>query len=486
MKQHDLRWLADELGLPVIEETATGLRASPAARAALAGRKSPVAGVADAAAWVMGVTEEAPALREAVEHARRGGRHSTLLAGGTEGRSWRVLATPVTSAGDRILIALAPIPEAGGRERLVDVAAAVSHEVANAVGAIRGWADLALQHGAPNAAGGGAVDMRDALTLIAGAARTAEHAARGMLTLARSGAHEEPAPRLDLSDFATELLHLLTLTAREARVTLESSIAPQLFVQAARAQLFTILFNLVKNAIEACAPGGRVSVRAESDEQLVVLSVADDGEGLDSTTKQRLFEPYYTTKSAGTGLGLSLVREAVRASGAALEVESERGRGTVFRVSLPRIVEPSEGSRVDLKPVAEANASLNARILVVDDDRALREMLATALTLRGADVTSVPSYAEALTLEGPFDIALIDVLLDGSRGDELLAHLRQRGIVSAAMLVTGTVQRPRPVAGGEPDDWVRKPFEIPHLIERIRRTLARQQARRRASGGARG
>ncbi|MEY4511318.1 MAG: hypothetical protein RLZZ450_3440, partial [Pseudomonadota bacterium] len=118
---------------------------------------------------------------------------------------------------------------------------------------------------------------------------------------------------------------------------------------------------------------------------------------------------------------------------------------------------------------------LELRVLVVDDDHALREMLATALSLRGADVISVRSSQEALELHGNFDIALIDMMLDDCRGDELLATLRQRGVVNAAMLVTGTVQKPRLVPGGEPDDWVRKPFEISHLVDRIRRTLERHR-----------
>jgi DNA-binding response OmpR family regulator len=112
-------------------------------------------------------------------------------------------------------------------------------------------------------------------------------------------------------------------------------------------------------------------------------------------------------------------------------------------------------------------------------------MLATALSLRGAEVVSVRSSDEALALAGPFDIALVDMLLDGCRGDELLALLRQRGVVHAAMLVTGTVQKPRLVPGGEPDDWVRKPFEIPHLIERIRRTLERHRMLHAARSTAR-
>jgi CheY-like chemotaxis protein len=181
------------------------------------------------------------------------------------------------------------------------------------------------------------------------------------------------------------------------------------------------------------------------------------------------------------------VQDAVHASGADLEVESEPGRGTVFRVSVPRLTEDvPEVSRIEPVPTSEPGShALSARILIVEDDRALREMVTTALSLRGADVISVRSAEEALALSQPFDIALVDMMLDGCRGDELLALLRQRGVVHAAMLVTGTVQKPRLVPGGEPDDWVRKPFEVAHLVERIRRTLERHRMLHDASGTAR-
>jgi DNA-binding response OmpR family regulator len=118
---------------------------------------------------------------------------------------------------------------------------------------------------------------------------------------------------------------------------------------------------------------------------------------------------------------------------------------------------------------------LSARILVVDDDDALHGMLATALSLRGADVVTAKSSEQACRLEGRFDIALIDMTLEDCRGDELLTTLRRRDTVSAAILVTGTVQKPRLTPGGEPDDWVRKPFEIGMLVERIQHTLDRHR-----------
>ena len=96
------------------------------------------------------------------------------------------------------------------------------------------------------------------------------------------------------------------------------------------------IVNLIENALQAMTGGGtlRVSCRADADD--VVLSVADTGPGLDPVAQARLFEPYFSTKSSGTGLGLAIVRRAVEAHGGRIEVDSVRGRGTTFRLLLPR------------------------------------------------------------------------------------------------------------------------------------------------------
>ncbi|HEX5658943.1 MAG TPA: hybrid sensor histidine kinase/response regulator, partial [Polyangiales bacterium] len=465
-------WLCGELGLPVLEETAAGLVANQAAQQALheAGSESS-GGLAASAAAVMGIDADDEDLLDAVASARRGGHGRAEVSSG--GQLWRVVATPL---GDSARVRLTCAPSARQADQgWSEVAAAVSHEVANAVGAIRGWADLAL-HG-----NDATVNTRDALTLIHGAARSAEQAARGMLRLARSNAGNDEPNTVDLSEFASELMSLLALGARESRVSLQSSIEPGLFVRATRAQLFTMLFNLLKNGVEACQPGGLVSLSASAAGDGVQVLVRDTGAGLDSEAKQRLFDRYFTTKASGTGLGLALVKHAVDATGASIRVESALGQGTEFQLRLPRVHEV-----VRIEPAAQPSAhGLRARVLLVDDDHALREMLATALSLRGAEVISVRSAEEALAQSGPFEIALIDMMLEGCRGDELLARLRKRGIVNAAMLVTGTVQKPRLVPGGEPDDWVRKPFDLAHLAERIRRTLERHRMLLQASPGVR-
>lgn len=384
---------------------------------------------------------------------------------------------------EQLLVARAP--EGARRSEhapLVDVAAAVAHEVANAVSAIAGWADLGLD---------GGTDPRQALTLIASCARTAEQAARRMLRLARGDAPDDDLTVLDVSQLTAELVQLLSITARQARVHLEPQLEPGLALVGARGHWFSLLWNLVKNAIEASPAGATVRVVLSGDEVGLELEITDQGPGLDEAAQARVFTPYVTTKATGTGLGLHLVREAVEALGGHLLLRSRLGHGTTFKARLPRAARNSEVVFGLPEPTSESEAApksantLHAHLLVVDDDDALREMMATALSLRGATVVTVRTADEARAQPGPFDVALIDLTLGDIRGDELLAQLRRKGSVHAAMLVTGSAQTPRLVPGGEPDDWVRKPFEVGDLVDRLKRTLERHRMLQAATASMR-
>jgi signal transduction histidine kinase/ActR/RegA family two-component response regulator len=477
MENEKLAWLCSELGLSAVSESDFGV--VPNRAAVQAGCGGHVLTLEGALLKLLHATTLPTPVAEALSRARSGVAAACLLSGDALGRAgYRVVAVPHGSARAHVIVAPAGLDTSlslSRRASLVDVAAAVSHELANAVGAIAGWAQLASS---PNAG----VSTGEALALIASCARTAQDAARSMLSLSRGELVDEEQ-EIELSDLADELLKLLSLTARHERVSLSGSIEPDLCVRGSRAQMFTVLWNLTKNAVEACGPAGSVSVSLSSHGHQLVLEVRDTGPGLDSAEIAQIFTPYYTTKAAGTGLGLPLVQRAVREMGGDIAVHSSKGRGTTFRVTLPRFLRdnrPSGLSEVGDRSSASQVVShpapeLTARILVVDDDDALREMIGTALSLRGADVVTAANGDEARSAEGIFDIALIDMMLDECRGDELLASLRRRGSVSAAMLVTGAVQKPKLVAGGEPDDWVRKPFEVSQLVERIQRTLERHR-----------
>ena len=108
---------------------------------------------------------------------------------------------------------------------------------------------------------------------------------------------------------------------------------------------------------------------------------------------------------------------------------------------------------------------LTQRILVIDDDLGLREMISTALGMRGAEVVAVDRAEAALVQKEPFAVAIVDLLLPGMRGDALLARLREARLVEIGMLMTGTELPNALAAGGRPDVLLRKPFELEELFE---------------------
>ena len=130
------------------------------------------------------------------------------------------------------------------------------------------------------------------------------------------------------------MLHRLVGDGVELEWRLDPTVQP---IKADRVKVEQVLLNLLVNARDAAAPGGRVRVETRRVGAEVVLAVIDDGCGMDEETKTRLFEPFFTTKGddKGTGLGMAVVLEAVRESGGRIEVDSAPGRGTAVRIYLP-------------------------------------------------------------------------------------------------------------------------------------------------------
>jgi CheY-like chemotaxis protein len=225
-----------------------------------------------------------------------------------------------------------------------------------------------------------------------------------------------------------------------------------------------------------------VSLQLAEAGERVRLTIADNGPGMSGEVRSRVFEPYFTTKRSGAGLGLSLVKQAVIALGGQIELESELQKGTRFVVELPRaraMVGQSAHPRRNGKRESGVYMAdpFEGRLLVLDDDPSLCEMIGTALQMRGAQVELAGNLHEALQLRGPFQLAVVDYLLGDQRGDVALAALRAAGLVQVGLLITGT-NIPRKLAlGGEPDGILRKPFELDDLFERVAQLLTRASAR---------
>ena len=233
-------------------------------------------------------------------------------------------------------------------------------------------------------------------------------------------------------------------------------------IEADPGQVGQVLLNLAVNARDAMAGSGTLEISTFNAGDEVVLEVADTGTGMDEATRSRIFEPFFTTKDVGqgTGLGLSTVYGVVTQSGGTIDVRSAPGEGTTFSIRLPAT------DRVEaVKPdVDVAGTTAAERILVVDDEQIVRDLLAHTLRRQGYDVEVAAGARDARALEGPWDLLLTDVVMPEMDGVELARHVDARRV----LFMSGYDQRALAESAGA---FLQKPFSGDELARSIRALL---------------
>jgi len=268
---------------------------------------------------------------------------------------------------------------------------------------------------------------------------------------------------LDLNESVREMEAMLRRLIG-AGVNVELDLDPHLRrVEADPSQIAQMLLNLALNARDSMSGRGRLTITTRNDDEEVVLTVADDGRGMDETTRARVFEPFFTTKDVGqgTGLGLSTVYGIVTQSGGSIDVRSEPGAGATFTVRLPATVtEPAPAAAEP--PSAVAAGGGPEHILIVDDEKIVRELLGQILREQGYRVTLAASPREARSLEGPWDLLLTDVVMPESDGVKLSKELDARRV----MFISGYDQE---ALVDSEASFLQKPFSREELARAVRR-----------------
>lgn len=287
--------------------------------------------------------------------------------------------------------------------------------------------------------------------------------------------------RLDLGQVAAGAATLLRRLLRENIELAVSNPEEPLPVEADRSQLEQVLVNLTLNASAAIPEAGRIEIRTGSlGANQVFLEVSDTGAGIPHEIRARIFEPFFSTKAGagGTGLGLAVVRSIAAHHGGHVEVQSEVGQGSVFRVVLPR--RPGSGAQEAVVP-DEARPPgaepCTGRVLLVEDEPSAREGLAAMLGMIGCQVAAVGSGEEALARPAgvPFDLLLTDLLLPGMHGGELIRKARERWPGIRVIVMSGYAED-EAVRRGVLDGSVRflqKPFGAATLERELCAALGR-------------
>lgn len=258
-----------------------------------------------------------------------------------------------------------------------------------------------------------------------------------VLSFARAGNGE--TTRFDAHDVVREVARFLDHVT-PPRVQVRSDLhADRAVLDGDRSQIHAALLNLGLNAADAIVGDGEVVfASADAPGGRLRLAVSDTGVGIPADQLERVFEPFYTTKSSehGTGLGLTTVRTAVQRHGGDVHVHSHLGVGTTFEFDLP--VSPDDA---DIPPARAVRLPMSARVLVVDDDEVVRTVVAEALRREGCTVVEAEDGVAGLAAFGavaePFDAMVFDLRMPRMEGGELFRVVRARWPEVVCLLITG-------------------------------------------------
>ncbi|PWB88712.1 hybrid sensor histidine kinase/response regulator [Methylocystis sp. MitZ-2018] len=364
------------------------------------------------------------------------------------------------------------------------LAGGIAHDFNNMLTAIIGYSDLLLSSHRPTDPA-----FRD-IRQIKETANRAAGLTRQLLAFSR---RQTLRPQvLQLGDALSEVQNLLRRVVGEKN-ELELRLGRDLwFVKADITQFEQVIINLVVNARDAMLEsGGRVQIRTRNvaasecaafneaalpPADYVLVEVEDSGSGIPADVKEKIFEPFFTTKEVGkgTGLGLSTVFGIVKQSGGFISVDSEIGRGTVFRIFLPRYVpEEKETSQKADTPKVAADYTGQGVVLLVEDEDSVRSIGARALSSRGFTVLEAATGMEALEVvervDGKIDLIVSDVVMPEMDGPAMFAELRKRGVAAKVIFVSGYAEEAFAKNLPEGDfGFLAKPFSIKQLIETVK------------------
>jgi two-component system, cell cycle sensor histidine kinase and response regulator CckA len=367
------------------------------------------------------------------------------------------------------------------------LAGGIAHDFNNLLMVIQGYSDLLVER-LP-----GGDPLRRNAEQIQMASQRASSLTRQLLAFSRK---QMLAPKiLNVQSVVAEMEKILRRLIGED-IQLETSSAPDLgLVKADRSQIEQVILNLAVNARDAMPQGGRLTIETAnvvldssyshppavlSPGRYVMLAVTDNGCGMDAETQAHVFEPFFTTKEKGkgTGLGLATVYGVVKQSGGYVWVYSEPGRGTSFKIYLPRIEETAVPAVRDGKSEMQIPQRGSETILLVEDEKGVRELAREYLASSGYTVIEAEDGHTALELAamhvGQIHLLLTDVVMPGISGRELAERVSQIRPGIKIIYMSGYTDQAVVHHGILQNDAVllQKPFTLMTLAGKLREMLA--------------
>ena len=366
-------------------------------------------------------------------------------------------------------------------ESLGTLAGGIAHDFNNLLAIINGYAEF-CQQGAQEPA-----IMQKGLREIHRAAQRASGLVRQILTFSRKA--EVRFSPMDLNQLARDLVAMLAETFPRT-ITFQLTLQDQLpLLLADQNQLQQIVLNLCVNARDSMPSGGVITLATRSvpgsrlthlgafaTQSYACLEVVDTGVGMSPEVRQRIFEPFYTTKhgNQGTGLGLAVVYGIVVAHRGFIDVETTPGCGSTFRVFLPLAEIPAVlSSSISPRDFPSGTES----ILIVDDEDSLRSLLSTALSLKGYRTSTAATGLEAIEAIGDasrhFDVVLLDLNMPGASGLDVMKVIRICRPTLKVIVVTGHLTPETRTAFEKLGQhaFVQKPYKLDELGRNLRQVI---------------
>jgi PAS domain S-box-containing protein len=366
-----------------------------------------------------------------------------------------------------------------------ELAGGVAHDFNNLLMVVKGHSEMLLDRLPKNS------PMRHGIQQMHSASERAAGLTRQLLAFSRKQVLQ---PRvLDLNEVVSGMIQMVS---RVIGANIELSFMPSLTlgrVMADPSQMEQVVLNLVVNARDAMPDGGQLTIETSNIDidrsyaashpggmqpgPYVMLTVTDNGCGMDAETQARIFEPFFTTKAQGkgTGLGLATVYGVVKQSGGFIWVYSEAGHGTTFKIHLPQVTAKDEKPLAD--SVQSGPAAGSETILFVEDEESVRELVRDYLNVIGYRVLEagdgVQALAAAAAHKGPIHILITDVVMPRLSGRELANRLSAERKDMKVLFISGytddSVFRHGVLEGGVA--FLQKPFNLKALAQKIREVL---------------
>ena len=412
------------------------------------------------------------------------------VSGGAAAALYVIDATEQKQLEDRV-------SQAQKMEAVGNLAGGIAHDFNNVLTAIIGFSDLLLQTHRPSDP-----SYKDIKNIQSAAYRAANLVA-GLLGFSRKQTQQVSV--FDLNELTSDMRAMLKTQVRE-KIDLQFQAGRDLwYVRADSNQLYQVILNLARNARDAMSDGGKLTIRTrnvtERESQrmspaagftpgeYVLLEISDTGTGMSPEVMAKIFEPFFTTKGIGkgTGLGLASVYGIIKQSGGFIFPESELGKGTTFKIFLPRYVveDNEEAPPVRPQPINPGRGDVNAtdltgtgRVLLVEDEVEVRQFAVRALKRQGYQVLEATDGVEALEImaanEGMIDIVVSDVVMPEMDGPALFKELRQRNPSIKVIFVSGYPNEAfRESMGSDNFAFLPKPFSLPQLAAKVKEELAK-------------